>query len=93
MTQNLTPAERSKRAENAERVVLRHRGRDYEMTGASYGRLIDRAAAKIRGGRSASLSAAEQSLMAKAGWDAPPVDSPATRATDDELMARAGWAD
>ncbi len=47
MTQNLTPAERSKRAESAERVVVKHKGRDYPMAGAAYSALLDRAAAKV----------------------------------------------
>ena len=91
MTQNLTPAERSKRAESAARVVVQHKGRDHQMTGTAYSRLLDRVAAKVKG--RTSLGAAEQTLLAKAGWDAPPMSAHAPLTADDELMTRAGWAD
>ncbi|MCB2177566.1 MAG: hypothetical protein KQH57_17290 [Actinomycetales bacterium] len=94
MTQHPTQAERSEHAESAQRVVVRHRGRDYPMTRAAYGRLLDRAAARVKGGTSTSLSTAERTLVAKAGWDEPPPErAHAPLATADELMARAGWTD
>lgn len=85
MTQNPTPAER------AQRVVLRHKGRDYPMTRAGYGRLLDRVAAKLKG--DTKVDAAAEALMAKAGWAAPPTTAQAPLTPEQALVARAGWAD
>ncbi|MBU4214312.1 MAG: hypothetical protein KJ792_06625 [Actinobacteria bacterium] len=85
MTQNPT---------SAGRVVVKRKGRDHSMSGAEYSALLDRVAAKVKARRNGSvLSAEEQKLAARAGWDTPPADLDRPRTAEADLMARAGWAD
>jgi len=96
MTQNLTPAERSIRAESAQRVVVKHKGRDHQMTGAGYSRFLDRVAAKVKSRRQGASSNVDASTppgynQARTRMFGSRLEDTGLGAQEQALLAAAGW--